>query len=118
MNATWKLAIGRDVQDGVAVLTVHGRVGTAASGQFVEAVLDMVQGGYRRILLDLSGVDYVSSAGLVALDAVAGRIHEVEGTLVLCALTEPVRLVLDLAGLLPHFVVVASRDAGLARLAQ
>jgi anti-anti-sigma factor len=118
VNPTWKLVIGREVQGGVAVLTIHGRVGTAASGQFIQTVLDVVQGGHHRILLDLSGVDYLSSAGLVALDAVAGRIDELGGALVLCALTEPVRLVLDLAGLLPHFVVVASRDAGLARLAQ
>jgi len=118
MNSTWKLVISREVEGGVAVLVVHGRLGTAASGQFVETMLDVVQSGHRRVLLDLSGVDYVSSAGLVALDAVAGRMHEVEGELVLCALTEPVRLVLDLAGLLPHFVVAASRGAGLARLAQ
>ena len=45
-----------------------------------------------RVIIDLSKVDYVSSAGLLALDAAAGRMHTAAGLLVLCGLTEPVRL--------------------------
>jgi hypothetical protein len=36
---------------------------------------------------------------------------------VLCQLVEPVRLAFDLAGLLPHFAIVPSRDLALARFA-
>ncbi len=75
-----------------------------------------IDAGERRVVVDLSGVDYASSAGLLALDAIAGRIHVAGGTLVLCGLAEPVRLVLDLAGLLPHFTIEASAAEGVAKL--
>jgi anti-anti-sigma factor len=65
--------------------------------------------------VDFSGVEYISSAGLRVLLVAAKRMGG--GGLVLCALTEPVRQVFDLAGFLPLFAVEASRDGALARLA-
>jgi anti-anti-sigma regulatory factor len=41
----------------------------------------------------------------------------VNGEMVLCGLTEPVRMALELSGLLPLFVEEPARDAALARLA-
>ena len=65
--------------------------------------------GSRQLVLDLEGVDYVSSAGLLALDAVLGRVHVSQAQLVLCGVTEPVRVAFELAGLLEHFLVVMTR---------
>ena len=113
---TWKLTIGRESTGDIAVLRVEGRLGTASSGDLIGAVVGAIESGDRRLLIDLTGVDYVSSAGLLALDAASGRMHVAGGALVLCGLSEPVRLALELSGLLPHFVVDASREEGLARL--
>ena len=110
---TWKLKIRREVIAGAVVLRVHGRLGTAASGELLEAIVHAIRAGDRSLVLDLKGVDYASSAGLMVLDAAAGRMHEAGGELVLCAVTEPVRMVLDLAGLLPHFTVEPSVEAAL-----
>jgi anti-anti-sigma factor len=113
---TWRLELTRQAMDGVFVVAVAGRLGTQSSGELIEALVQATLDGHRRILCDLGAVDYVSSAGLLALDAASGRIGLDGGELVLCNLTDPVRLVLDLSGLLPHFTVAASTDAGLALL--
>ena len=115
MDQTWDLEISRRMQDGVAVVAVRGRLGTDASGRMIESLLEVLAEGHRRILVDLERVDYVSSAGLLALDAAAGRVHQAGGTLVLCSLCEPVRLVFELAGLLSEFTVESSCAAGLER---
>ena len=47
---------------------------------------------------------------------VAGK--RVGAGLVLCALTDPVRQVLDLAGFLPLFTIETSRDSAISRLAR
>lgn len=114
---TWGLRVGTEPVAGVLVVSATGRLGTGASGVLIEAVVSAVEKGHRRILCDLGGVDYASSAGLLALDAIAGRVALAGGALALCSLTEPVRLVLELSGLLPHFTVAPSREAGLAQLA-
>ena len=114
---TWDLTVGAGVVDGVLVLAASGRLGSGASGTLIEAVVAGLRGGHRRILCDLGGVDYASSAGLLALDAIAGRVAVDSGAFVLCNLTEPVRLVLDLSGLLPQLTILPSREAGLAHFA-
>jgi anti-anti-sigma factor len=112
----WALSVTSERYDGIVVLAVNGRLGTASSGALVEALSGEIRGGSLRLLIDLAGVDYVSSAGLGALETVARRVHEARGELVLCALSEPVRLVFDLAGLLSAFAIEPSREAGLIRL--
>jgi anti-sigma B factor antagonist len=113
---TWNLTIAREVEGGVAIVVVAGRLGTSSSGRLLDALAETIAAGHRRIVMDLGGVDYASSAGLMALDAAAGRVHETGGTLVLCALGEPVRLVLDVSGLFQEFVIETTRAEAVARL--
>lgn len=112
----WALNITHERHDGIVALAVNGRLGTASSEAFVDAISQEIRAAGVRLLVDLSGVDYVSSAGLGALQAIAQRVHESRGELILCALSESVRLVFDLAGLLPAFAIEPSREAGLSRL--
>ena len=76
-----------------------GRVGFGSAATLVTAVADAVARGDRNLVLDLTAVDYVSSAGLNALEAAADRCAQADGSLVLRAVTEPVRLALELGGL-------------------
>jgi anti-sigma B factor antagonist len=113
---TWQVRCQREVDADVLVLTVAGRICAASAPQLIEALVTAVEGGYRRILVDLGGVDYLNSAGVIALEATAGRVHAVGGRLVLCHLAEPVRVALQLAGRLGDFAVARSRAAGIERL--
>ena len=116
MDDTWRLSIRQELEAGIVVLAVAGRIGSAASGQLMDALIRAANDGHRRILVDFAGVDYVSSAGLLAIDAAAGRLYGDGGALVLCAVCEPVRVVLDMAGILGDVPVEPTREAGLARL--
>lgn len=113
MKSVWRLEIERDVQDGVLVLRLSGRLGTDSAGSLIEAV---VGAGHPAILIDLAGVDYMSSAGLIAVDAAAGRIRLAGGDLVLCSACDAVRLVLEFGGILGDVPLEATREAGLERL--
>jgi stage II sporulation protein AA (anti-sigma F factor antagonist) len=115
---TWALTLASEPADGARVVRVKGRLGTATSGALIEALVTAIDAGERCLVLDLSDVDYASSAGLLALDAVSGRMELAGGRFVLCGLMEPVRMAFDLAGLLPHFTIAPSREAALLMLAQ
>jgi anti-sigma B factor antagonist len=112
----WSLAIERQVYGDVVVFSSNGRLGTLTSGELIEALMAAIRSGEHRLVLDLEQTDYVSSAGLLAIDAVIGRLHQAGGMLVLCNLPEPVRLACDLAGLLDHFDVESSRELAVARV--
>ena len=113
---TWSLAVDRHAEDDVVVLVLRGRIGSLSAAALTDAASREIQDGRRRVLIDLAGVDYISSAGLDALQSMAGRIHASGGTVVLCALTEPVRIVFDLAGMLSSFTLSPTRAAGMVRL--
>jgi anti-anti-sigma factor len=68
--------------------------------------------------VDFGGVSYISSAGLRVLLVAAKRLRAGRGTLVLCALGDPVRQVFDLAGFLPLFTVEATRALAVTRCAR
>ena len=112
----WTLEIARDSRDGVRILVVSGRLGVAGASDLAGALKEELV-GQARVLIDLSGVDYMSSAGLLTLQQAAANAREREVRLALCSLPEPVRLALDLAGLAGEFTIEASRDAAVSALA-
>ena len=99
------------------MLTLAGRIGHASAAALGDCLETLAAAGERRLLIDLEAVDYLSSAGVVVLDAANARFEAIEGALVLCAVSEPVRIALDLAGALPRFAIERSRGAGITRLA-
>ena len=74
-----------------------------------------LDGGARRVVIDLAGVEYISSAGLRVLLLAAKRLRPPQGSLVLCGLGPSVRTVLELAGFMSLFVVEPGREQALAR---
>jgi anti-anti-sigma factor len=104
-NLRWPLRITQERRDGVLLLLLAGRVGFESAATLVTAVGDAVARGDRNLVLDLTAVDYVSSAGLNALEAAAERCAETHGSLALRAVSQPVRLALELGGLLERFPI-------------
>ena len=112
----WTLHIGRESRNDVRILGVSGRIGFATSPLLADALTEELSAGQLRIVLDLNGVDYMSSAGLQVLRTAAARAAECGARLALCRLQEPVRLAFDLAGAMAEFTIEASSDAAAARL--
>ena len=100
----------------VAVIAPSGRIDTTTSGTVEEAIRRTVDGGARELVVDFAETEYISSAGLRVFLMLAKRMRDVEGRLVLCGMSEPVRQVFRLAGFMPLFVVETSRESALAKL--
>jgi anti-anti-sigma factor len=110
-RSVWRLAIRQVHQNGVLIISPAGRLGSRGSAELLETLMAAVTRGHGHIVLDLAGVDYLSSSGLLALEAALARVRAEGGDLLLCNVAAPVRLVLDLAGLLALVTVRESVDA-------
>jgi len=99
----------------VFVVAPAGRIDSTTSEALEQALTRAVDAGQRRLVVDFGGVSYISSAGLRVLLVTAKRLKTQPGTLVLCALTDAVRQVFELAGFLPLFLVEPTRDLAIAR---
>lgn len=81
------------------LLEVEGRVDSSTVSELDEALNERIDQGTVNLVVDLSKVDYMSSAGLRALVSALKRVKNDGGDLRLCAPSERVREVLELAGL-------------------
>ena len=97
---TWRFAATSAVEDGETVLRLEGRLGHEGAALLKRAGEGVLDRGVVRLTLDLSGVDYVSSAGVRTIDGLAAALEARSGRLRLLNATDPVRVVLDLSGLL------------------
>ena len=100
----------------VLVLGLSGRLDSTSSKAFEERILGVIDVGERRLVIDLSQLDYVSSAGLRVFLLAAKRLTSANGKLALCSLTEPVREVFDIAGFSSVFSLYGSYDEALKSL--
>jgi anti-anti-sigma factor len=101
----------------VVVIAPLGRLDSVSSGELERRVVERIDAGDRRLVLDLAGVEYISSAGLRVLLMAAKRLKDPPAAVVLCGLGPAVRSVLELAGFLPLFTIEPARAEALARLA-
>jgi len=113
----WRLQIGEHRRDGVLILALAGRIGHRAAADLTDRLERAFAAGDHRLVLDFSGVDYLSSRGALALEAAGTRVHARAGRLALCGVTEPVRLVLDLAIAAGSLAIEPTSDRAVARVA-
>ena len=102
---------------GVVVVAPVGRIDSTTSDRLEQHLLKLVAAGERKIVVDFAGVEYISSAGLRVMLALAKKMKDARGFVALCGMGEPVKMVFSLAGFLPLFAVDGSRDAAVARVA-
>ena len=82
----------------VLVVDMNGRLDSHSSGDAGDRFVDIVQGHDKRIVLNLSKLDYVSSAGLRVILRGAKLLQEKLGELKICGANQTVGNVLLTAG--------------------
>ncbi|GAB4427241.1 MAG: STAS domain-containing protein [Anaerolineae bacterium] len=83
----------------VQLFEVIGRVDSTNATELGNAMDKAVDDGKSNLVLDLSGVEYMSSAGLREMVRILKRVKRVGGDLRIANPSERVREVLELAGL-------------------
>ncbi|HEX6384533.1 MAG TPA: STAS domain-containing protein [Anaerolineae bacterium] len=105
------LDISRESLKRVELVQVSGRVDSSNAGELDQALKDIMNDGRHNIVLDLSGVNYMSSAGLRALIAALRESKKHRGDVRIATPSERVSEVLSLAGVDSLFQVYDSRAA-------
>jgi len=102
--------------DQVSVIRPKGRLDSATSPAFEKDLLKRLEEGHTQLVLDLSGVTFMSSAGLRTILLLAKQLKSVGGRLALCSLSKPVKEVFDLTGCDSLIDIFPTYDAAAAHL--
>ncbi|HWE08178.1 MAG TPA: STAS domain-containing protein [Solirubrobacteraceae bacterium] len=100
----------REVQNGWCVVSVEGEVDLASAPELKSALVELVVGGHRRFVLDLSRLGHLDSTGLGVLAAFRQRLGA-DGTLKLAGMPPNLLSVLRLSGLDRTFEICSDVNA-------
>ncbi|MEM8551740.1 MAG: STAS domain-containing protein [Pseudomonadota bacterium] len=100
-----ELTIARHEIGGASVIAPAGRIDSSTAAQFQETVIEAVEGGATRMVLDFSDVGYISSAGLRVVLLAGKRLKGGGGTLALCGMQPSIREVFEISGFIGLFEV-------------
>lgn len=93
----------------VDLVSVSGRIDANTAPALEQEIRNLIDAKRFRIVVDLTGVDYISSAGLkVLLNALKEVKRWNRGDLRLVGLQPKIREIFDMVGLLPLFKVFAT----------
>ena len=104
-------------KEGNAIMvSLEGRLDAVASSEFETSLSDWISKGEHNFLLNLTDLDYISSAGLRSILATSKKLKETQGKIFLTGLHGPVEEVFKISGFLSIFRVFASAEAALKEI--
>ncbi len=85
-------------KDGILIFKLSGKLDSVTSTSFSEKIIALVDKGESKIILDLTDMVYISSAGLRVFLMIAKRIKSINGKVILSALQDSVKEVFEMSG--------------------
>jgi len=111
---TTPLKIGaRTEGDAIAVLSLTGEVDVANAAQVRDAALKLVGDGAKRLIVDLTGTEYMDSTALGTLVGLLKRLKESGGEVIIAAAQPRVKRLFDITGLAQVFRIYEDVSAAL-----
>lgn len=114
MTETLKLRVDR--RDGMAVIYTEGYINNQGGEQIAAAAYDLMESGYRRILLNLVGTKIVNSIGISILIEIIEKMIEIDGRLAFCCLTPTIEKTFHIMGLAQYAGIHPDEDAAVEAL--
>ena len=100
----------------VLIISVNGRMGEVTAPEFEERMRELIDEGETRFIVDLKGLEYISSAGLRGLLSSAKALRGKNGQIFLTGLTGAVKEVFEISQFTSIFSIFESIEAALAEM--
>ena len=115
MNMNGLVSIKEEAKGDILVLRISGRLDAVSSPNAERKVFDYINKGQQKLLIDFSGVDYLSSAGMRMLLSVSKKLKTLTGKLILCSVTLNVMDVLKMSGFDHVLEIAMTEEDGLRK---
>jgi anti-anti-sigma factor len=99
------------------VVALTGRIDSTNAEELMGRLKDLLASGQNGVLVDLSGVIYLTSAAFRALLVASHEAERKDVRFALCNVAGQVRELFEMGGLVDAFTIHSSREEALAKLA-
>ena len=101
-------------QGDVSVVEIDGQLIVGNRQELKQKMLEALDGGARKLVVDFTKTGYIDSSGLGVLVSLSKKIREQGGELRLAALNEDLRTLFELTKLDTLFQIAGTREQALA----
>ena len=108
------LSIETDNRQSVSVMKVKGRVDSETAPELEDALTKLLQENRNQIVLNLQGVDYISSAGLRAIVKAYQSAKRSGGDVRLASVSTPVEVILRTVGMMQMLQMYPTEQEAMA----
>jgi anti-anti-sigma factor len=110
------MEISKTREGNTVVMTVKGRMDAVSSPEFENEMEELIGQGEKAFIVDLSDLDYISSAGLRSILKTAKKLKAREGKLLLSSLKDVVKEVFEISGFSSIIPIYDSVESAFAEL--
>lgn len=103
-------------EGGATVVSVTGRIDAVTAPEFEKGLSAMIASGETVLLLNLSSLEYISSAGLRSILTTAKQIKAKEGKMLFSGLQGPVKDVFKISGFGSIFKIFETEEEALRQV--
>ena len=96
-----------------SVISVEGRVDTTNAGELEKSILEVIDGGSTKIILDCSGLNYISSSGLRVFLVIQKRMMSIKGHFRLSSLQPAIKEIFDISGFSSIFSLFPDKESAM-----
>lgn len=107
------IEVAEERDDDALVLLPAGRLDSGNARSFESIVMERINNGERRLIVDFSRLDFISSSGLRVLLIAAKTLQAGDGKIVLCAMKNHIEEVFRISGFDRIIPIKDSRAAAL-----
>ncbi|MCF7969259.1 MAG: STAS domain-containing protein [Methylococcaceae bacterium] len=92
------LAIASTKNQDSLVISLDGRIDANSAKELEQQCMTWIDEGEKKLILDFSAVNFISSAGLRVILLIAKKLEPVQGKVKLCGLNATLRDVFEISG--------------------
>ncbi len=103
-------------EKGTVIVSVKGRIDAVTAPDFDKNMIDLISKGEKTFVVNLGELDYISSAGLRSILALAKKLKERDGKILLAGVRGSVEEVFKISGFSSMFKIFDSEESALREI--
>jgi anti-anti-sigma factor len=115
-SMTESLNLTVDRRDGLAVIYTEGYINNQGGEEIARAAYQLLDEGFKVLLLNLAGTKIVNSIGISILIEIIEKMIEIDGKLGFCCLTPTIEKTFHIMGLAQYAPIFGNEELAVAGL--
>lgn len=107
------MEIKQEKRDNALIMSIIGRLDATTATELEKELIPVIEKDRTKVVLDFSGLEYISSAGLRVLLLAMKATKKLAGELIISNMEDHIKEIFDIAGFLPIFKITATVEDAL-----